>query len=520
MKWTSLNDLREKYLSFFESKGHIRLPSFSLVPNNDKSLLLINSGMAPMKKFFTGEEQPPRNRVCTCQKCIRTPDLERVGHTARHGTYFEMLGNFSFGDYFKEEAIPWAWEFLTETLEIPTDLLWPSVYEQDDEAYAIWRDKIGVPEEHIVKLGKADNFWEHGSGPCGPCSEIYFDRGLKFGCGSPDCKPGCDCDRFMEIWNNVFSQFNNDGNGNPIAINFNKKLNQLFSGLSPEKQNEILDYRLQVYLCSGTDDEKLEWFHTINIAGKQMTDQELLNANYTGPWLSDAKQYFSKKSNNSAINLAFCDNDERKTLLSENGIDANRQKLLETVLRWITNSAKSDYDDEKRCWPAVAEYMAVHRDDSTAKELWGYYENVIKWVKATFSTYRKDMKGIEWGLLYNKYGKNKYDPDGLEAELGRLYKIYDVDPDGLKKNGFYEYVLSGNRSLVWNRAFSPKQQRLAYQNQNNKCGGRCGREMQFEMLEAHHKIAFADGGETRIENCLMLCHDCHADITAVQNQKK
>ena len=214
MKWTSLNDLREKFLSFFESKGHVRLPSFSLVPNNDKSLLLINSGMAPMKKFFTGEETPPKNRVCTCQKCIRTPDLERVGHTARHGTYFEMLGNFSFGDYFKNEAIPWAWEFLTEALEIPSDLLWPSVYEHDDEAYAIWRDKIGVPEAHIVKLGKADNFWEHGSGPCGPCSEIYFDRGLKYGCGSPDCKPGCDCDRFMEIWNNVFSQFNNDGAGN------------------------------------------------------------------------------------------------------------------------------------------------------------------------------------------------------------------------------------------------------------------------------------------------------------------
>ena len=214
MEWTSLNDLREKFLSFFESKGHIRLPSFSLVPNNDKSLLLINSGMAPMKKYFTGEEIPPRNRVCTCQKCIRTPDLERVGHTARHGTYFEMLGNFSFGDYFKEEAIPWAWEFLTEALAIPSDLLWPSVYEKDDEAYAIWRDKIGVPEAHIVRLGKADNFWEHGTGPCGPCSEIYFDRGLKYGCGSPDCKPGCDCDRFMEIWNNVFSQFNNDGQGN------------------------------------------------------------------------------------------------------------------------------------------------------------------------------------------------------------------------------------------------------------------------------------------------------------------
>ena len=214
MKWTSLNDLREKFLSFFESKGHLRLPSFSLIPNNDKSLLLINSGMAPMKKYFTGEEVPPRTRVCTCQKCIRTPDLERVGHTARHGTYFEMLGNFSFGDYFKEEAILWSWEFLSGTLEIPAELLWPSVYEGDDEAYAIWRDKVGVPEEHIVKLGKADNFWEHGQGPCGPCSEIYFDRGEKYGCGSPDCKPGCDCDRFMEIWNNVFSQFNNDGAGN------------------------------------------------------------------------------------------------------------------------------------------------------------------------------------------------------------------------------------------------------------------------------------------------------------------
>ena len=214
MKWTSLNDLREKYLSFFESKGHIRLPSYSLVPHNDKSLLLINSGMAPMKKFFTGEEIPPRNRVTTCQKCIRTPDLERVGHTARHGTFFEMLGNFSFGDYFKEEAIAWSWEFLTEWLEIPADLLWPSIYEQDEEAYDIWVNKIGVNPAHVVRLGKADNFWEHGSGPCGPCSEIYFDRGIKYGCGSDDCKPGCDCDRFMEIWNNVFSQFNNDGKGN------------------------------------------------------------------------------------------------------------------------------------------------------------------------------------------------------------------------------------------------------------------------------------------------------------------
>ena len=213
MKWTSLNDLREKYLAFFESKDHLRLGSFSLVPNNDKSLLLINSGMAPMKKFFTGEVTPPSVRVTTCQKCIRTPDLERVGITARHGTFFEMLGNFSFGDYFKTEAITWAWEFLTKTLEIPAELLWPSVYEQDDEAYNFWRDVIGVPEERIVRMGKEDNFWEHGTGPCGPCSEIYFDRGEKYGCGSHECKPGCDCDRYMEIWNNVFSQFNNMGDG-------------------------------------------------------------------------------------------------------------------------------------------------------------------------------------------------------------------------------------------------------------------------------------------------------------------
>ncbi|MBR2381265.1 MAG: alanine--tRNA ligase [Clostridia bacterium] len=213
MKWTSLNDLRESYLSFFEKKGHLRLKSFPLVPINDKSLLLINSGMAPMKKYFTGEEEPPRNRVCTCQKCIRTPDLERVGHTARHGTFFEMLGNFSFGDYFKVEAIEWCWEFLTKELEIPENLLWPSIYEQDDESYDIWVNHIGVNPDHVVRMGKADNFWEHGTGPCGPCSEIYFDRGEKYGCGDPNCKPGCECDRYMEIWNNVFSQFNNMGDG-------------------------------------------------------------------------------------------------------------------------------------------------------------------------------------------------------------------------------------------------------------------------------------------------------------------
>ena len=213
MQWTGLNELREKYLSFFESKGHLRLDSFPLVPKDDPSLLLINSGMAPMKKWFLGQEEPPRHRVTTCQKCIRTPDIERVGITARHGCFFEMLGNFSFQDYFKKEVIPWAWEFLTKELEIPADRLYISVYQDDDEAYDIWTKSVGIPEDHMVRLGKEDNFWEHGSGPCGPCSEIYFDRGLKYGCGKPTCGVGCDCDRFMEIWNLVFSQYDSDGKG-------------------------------------------------------------------------------------------------------------------------------------------------------------------------------------------------------------------------------------------------------------------------------------------------------------------
>ena len=213
MQWTGLNELREKYLHYFEGKGHLRLGSFPLVPKDDPSLLLINSGMAPMKKWFLGQEEPPRHRVTTCQKCIRTPDIERVGITARHGCFFEMLGNFSFQDYFKKEVIPWAWEFLTKELEIPADRLYISVYQDDDEAYDIWTKSVGIPEGHMVRLGKEDNFWEHGSGPCGPCSEIYFDRGLKYGCGKPTCGVGCDCDRFMEIWNLVFSQYDSDGKG-------------------------------------------------------------------------------------------------------------------------------------------------------------------------------------------------------------------------------------------------------------------------------------------------------------------
>ncbi|MCR5625296.1 MAG: alanine--tRNA ligase, partial [Lachnospiraceae bacterium] len=218
MEKKSLNQLREDYLKFFEGKEHLRMKSFSLVPQNDKSLLLINAGMAPLKPYFTGQEVPPRKRVTTCQKCIRTGDIDNVGKTARHGTFFEMLGNFSFGDYFKHEAISWSWEFLTEVVGLDPERLYPSVYLEDDEAFKIWQDEIGIKPERIFKFGKEDNFWEHGAGPCGPCSEIYYDRGEKYGCGKPDCKVGCDCDRYMEVWNNVFTQFENDGKGNYTTL--------------------------------------------------------------------------------------------------------------------------------------------------------------------------------------------------------------------------------------------------------------------------------------------------------------
>ena len=218
MKNYGLNELREMFLAFFESKGHLRAPSFSLVPQNDPSILLINAGMTPLKPYFTGKEKPPRNRMATCQKCIRTPDIENVGKTARHGTFFEMLGNFSFGDYFKKEAIPWAWEFFTVTLGIPEELLFVSVYEEDDEAYDIWKDVVGLEASKIFRMGKADNFWEHGIGPCGPCSEIYFDRGVEKGCGKPECTVGCECDRYIEVWNNVFTQFDKQADGTYVEL--------------------------------------------------------------------------------------------------------------------------------------------------------------------------------------------------------------------------------------------------------------------------------------------------------------
>ena len=313
---------------------------------------------------------------------------------------------------------------------------------------------------------------------------------------------------------------NNDGNDNPIAINFNGKHTQTFESLyksSIQKGLEILQYPLQVYVCEGTDDEKLDWFHTINIAGKQMTEQELLNANYTGKWLTDAKQFFSKRESNPAINICYYDNDDKKTLLSLSADKtlgdmgslydkANRQLLLELALRWRVDADLEQY-------PQIKYYMAKHRDDENANDLVDYFTKVIEWVKATFPNYRSDMKGIEWGLLYNKYHHQKYNAAKLEETLQYLYDLYNTDGDGLKKKGFYEYCLSGDRSLIWHRAFSDNQQKQAYKNQGGKCA-RCHNPFPLSKMEGHHKIAFADGGETIIENCVMLCADCHDDYHA------
>lgn len=310
---------------------------------------------------------------------------------------------------------------------------------------------------------------------------------------------------------------NDDGNGNPIAIDFNGRNTQTFAGLSADKQKEILDYKLQVYVCEGTDDEKLEWFHTINIAGKQMTNQELLNANYTGKWLTSAKQFFSKKNNNDAIAISYYDNDDKKTLLNLSadkvlgdmgslGDKANRQLLLELALSWIINASPAEY-------PQIKDYMGKHRFDNDALELTNYFQNVISWVKKTFTVYRSDMKGLDWGVLYNTYHQRVYDAATIEKELARLYALYDIDPDGLKKKGFYEYALSGDRTLIWHRAFSERQMKQAYENQKHKCK-RCGNPFALKDLQGHHKTAFANGGETTIENCVMLCKDCHKDYHA------
>ena len=396
MKWTSLNELREKYLSFFESKGHLRLPSFSLVPNNDKSLLLINSGMAPMKKFFTGEEIPPRTRVCTCQKCIRTPDLDRVGHTARHGTYFEMLGNFSFGDYFKNEAIPWAWEFLTETLEIPSELLWPSVYEEDDEAYALWRDKIGVPESHIVRLGKEDNFWEHGSGPCGPCSEIYFDRGLKYGCGSPDCKPGCDCDRFMEIWNNVFSQFNNDGNGNYTEL---------------EQKNIDTGMGLERLACVMQDVDNLFEVDTV----RKILDTVCSIA---------GKTYGADKKHDISIRVVTDHIRSATFMISDGVIPSNegRGYVLRRILRRASRHGKLLGIDrmflEELCCVVISQNEGAYPE---LRERYDYILKVIRLEEERFNATIDSGLGILSGIIENAKAQGAKLIGGIDA-----FKLYDT----------------------------------------------------------------------------------------------
>ena len=310
---------------------------------------------------------------------------------------------------------------------------------------------------------------------------------------------------------------NDDGFGNPIAIDFNGKQTQTFEGLSAEKQKEILNYKLQVYVCDGTDEEKLDWFHTINIAGKQMTNQELLNANYTGSWLTSAKQFFSKKSNNEAINISYYDNDDKKTLLNLSadkvfgdmgglGDKANRQLLLELALNWRINADSKEYFQ-------IKDYMGKHRFDTNANDLIDYFKKVINWVKKTFINYRSDMKGLDWGILYNKYHLKNFNSDEIEQKLKHLYDLYDIDPDGLKKKGFYEYCLSSDRTLIWHRAFTDKQQKQAYENQGKKCAS-CHKPFPLKELQGHHKIAFADGGETTINNCVMLCKDCHIDYHA------
>lgn len=418
MKWMSLNELRERYLAFFESKGHLRLGSFSLVPNNDKSLLLINSGMAPMKKFFTGEVTPPSKRVTTCQKCIRTPDLERVGHTARHGTYFEMLGNFSFGDYFKNEAIPWAWEFLTKDLEIPEELLWPSVYEEDDEAYALWRDVIGVPEERIVKLGKADNFWEHGTGPCGPCSEIYFDRGEKYGCGSPDCKPGCDCDRYMEIWNNVFTQFNNQGDGTYTEL---------------EHKNIDTGMGLERLACVMQNVDNMFEVDTVrNILNKVCE--------------ISGKEY--GKDNNTDISIrAITDHARASTFMISDGIipsNEGRGYVLRRLIRRAARHGRLIGIDkpflEEMCEAVIAENKSGYPELVEKQEL---IKKVIVNEEASFSKTIDQGLGIlseltkKGGTLSGEDAFKLYDTYGFPFDLTKdilAEKGMDVDEDGFNEH--------------------------------------------------------------------------------------
>ena len=400
----SLNELREKFLTFFESKGHLRLPSFSLVPQNDKSVLLINAGMTPMKPWFKGEEEPPRRRVCTCQKCIRTGDIDNVGKTARHGTYFEMLGNFSFGDYFKKEAIPWAWEFLTspEWCGLEPDRLYPSVFEgnettpADDEAVAIWRDVVGIPEERIFRFGKEDNFWEHGSGPCGPCSEIYYDRGEKYGCGKPTCTVGCDCDRYMEVWNVVFSQFDNDGHNNYTEL----KQKNIDTGMGLER----------LAVVSQNVDSLFDVDTVMHITNKV---SEITGAHYGESYERDVSLRIITDHIRSA-SFMICDG----VLPSNEG----RGYVLRRLLRRAARHGKLLGVNEPFLWQIVDTVVAVNEGEyKDIREKQAYITKVIRTEEENFNKTIDGGMKIFSDMLAEHKAKGETTFSGADA-----FKLYDT----------------------------------------------------------------------------------------------
>ena len=398
MEKYGLNQLREMFLSFFESKDHLRLPSFSLIPQNDKSVLLINAGMTPMKPWFKGEEEPPRRRVCTCQKCIRTGDIDNVGHTARHGTYFEMLGNFSFGDYFKKEAIAWSWEFLTspDWVGLDPDRLYPSVYVDDDEAWNIWHEDIGIPAERIFRFGKEDNFWEHGSGPCGPCSEIYYDRGEEYGCGKPGCTVGCDCDRYMEVWNNVFSQFDNDGHNNYTEL----KQKNIDTGMGLE--------RLAV-VCQGVN-SLFEVDTVMNITNKV---SELTGAYYG-------------KSNKMDVSLrVITDHIRSATFLISDGVlpsNEGRGYVLRRLLRRAARHGKLLGVNEAFLYKVVD--TVVHENECEYPELREKQEYITRVIRTEEESFAKTIDAgmkIFSDLLAEHKAKGENTFSGADA-----FKLYDT----------------------------------------------------------------------------------------------
>ena len=402
MKKYGLNELREMFLVFFEEKDHLRLPSYSLIPQNDPSLLLINSGMAPMKTWFTGEQEPPRKRVCTCQKCIRTGDIENVGKTSRHGTYFEMLGNFSFGDYFKHEAIVWCWEFLTQRLGLDANLLYPSVYLEDDQAFEIWKDVVGVPSERICKLGKADNFWDHGSGPCGPCSEVYFDRGVENGCESPDCAPGCECDRFVEIWNNVFTQFSNDGEGN-------------YSELSQKNIDTGMGLERLACVCQGVSN-MFEVDTIMNIIKKV---SEMSGVTYGASAQSDVSIRVITDHIRSAT-MMICDG----VMLSNEGRGYVLRRLLRRAARHGRLLGMKGVFLHKLCATVINENKNAYPE---LVDKAGFIANVIRIEEENFGKTIDAGTSKLIGLIEEYNAKNETTLSG--ADIFRLYDTYGFPPD-------------------------------------------------------------------------------------------